>query len=94
MWIPCRQRWVLWRLGRSLRRSDPHLAATLAIFARLTADEAIDSTEQADAVSERVRRGLARSLYGLRCAWIAVRRQFSLNRSVGFPPRAGKPGEA
>ena len=35
MCILCRQRWVLWRLSRSLRRSDPHLATMLAIFAGL-----------------------------------------------------------
>ena len=40
MWIACRQHWVLWRLSRSLRRSDPHLAGSLAIFARLNAGEA------------------------------------------------------
>ena len=45
MTIPGRRRWVLWRLERGLRRSDPHLAAMLVIFARLAADEAITSTE-------------------------------------------------
>lgn len=34
MRIPCHHRWVLWRLSRSVRESDPHLAAMLAIFAR------------------------------------------------------------
>ena len=43
MMIPGRRRWVLWQMGCGLRRSDPHLAAMLAIFARLTAGEAIGS---------------------------------------------------
>jgi hypothetical protein len=60
MWIPCRQHWVLWRLGRRLRRSDPHLAAMLVIFTRLTAGEAINSREQAAAIGDWVRGGLAR----------------------------------
>jgi hypothetical protein len=36
-------------MGRGLRRSDPHLAAMLAMFARLTVGEAIKSTEQRNA---------------------------------------------
>lgn len=60
MWIPCRQRRILSRMARSLRRSDPHLATMLAIFARLTAGEAVDSREQGGAAGEWVRRGLAR----------------------------------
>jgi hypothetical protein len=46
MTIPYRQHWLLRRMNRSLRRSDPHLAAMLAIFARLTVGEAIISQEQ------------------------------------------------
>jgi hypothetical protein len=42
-----RRHWLLRRIGRELCRSDPHLAAMLAIFARLYAAEAIVSTEQA-----------------------------------------------
>jgi hypothetical protein len=34
-------------MNRSLRRSHPHLAAVLAIFARLNVGEAITSVEQA-----------------------------------------------
>ncbi len=34
-------------MDRWISQSDPHLAAMLAIFARLTADEAIASIEQA-----------------------------------------------
>jgi len=48
--IPGRRRWVLWHMERGLRRSDPHLAAMLAIFARLAAGEAIGSIEQRNAV--------------------------------------------
>lgn len=46
MRISYRQHLVLRRTGRRLRQSDPHLAAMLAIFARLAAGEAIISTEQ------------------------------------------------
>jgi hypothetical protein len=35
-------------MDRWMSRSDPHLAAMLAIFARLTADEPIASIEQRD----------------------------------------------
>jgi hypothetical protein len=41
------QHWRLRRMDRRMSRSDPHLAAMLAIFARRTADEAIASIEQA-----------------------------------------------
>lgn len=47
MRIPGRQHWLLRRMDRRLRRSDPHLAVMLAIFARLSAAEAISSREQA-----------------------------------------------
>jgi hypothetical protein len=53
--IPGRRRWVLWRLERGLRRSDPHLAAMLAIFARLTVGEAIASREQRRAACHKAR---------------------------------------
>jgi hypothetical protein len=46
-------------MERGLCRSDPHMAAMLAIFARLTAGEAITSAEQAQR-DTRLRRGLAR----------------------------------
>ena len=52
--------WVLRRMGRGLCRSDPHLAAMLAIFTRLTAGEAIDSREQAGPPGSPMRRILAR----------------------------------
>lgn len=55
----CRQRWLLRRMNRSLCRSDPHLAAMLAMFARLNADEAITSKEQAASSIARAWRGLA-----------------------------------
>src|ERR671934_2575712 len=61
--IPYRERWLLRRLNRSLRRSDPHLAAMLAIFARLHAGEVITSVEQAMSPDARACRGLA---------WLAV----------------------
>ncbi|MGH3419114.1 MAG: hypothetical protein ACRDOD_05885 [Streptosporangiaceae bacterium] len=52
------QGWALRRLGHGLRLSDPHLAAMLTIFARLTAGEAIASREQARPAGDRIRRGL------------------------------------
>jgi hypothetical protein len=68
MKIPCRQYWVLWRMSRGLCRSDPHLAAMLAIFARLSAGEAIARKERAATSGSRLRRGPA----WLRCALTAV----------------------
>jgi hypothetical protein len=59
VWVPFRQHWVLWRLGLSLRRSDRHLAAMLAIFAGLTAGEAVGSREQAGTAGDWVRGGVA-----------------------------------
>jgi hypothetical protein len=41
------QHWRLRRMDRWISRSDPHLAAMLAVFTRLTAGEAIASIEQA-----------------------------------------------
>lgn len=58
MKIPYRQRWLLRRMDRRLRRSDPHMAAMLAIFARLNAGAVITSEEQAGPPATRVRRGL------------------------------------
>jgi hypothetical protein len=57
MTIPYRQQWVLRRIGRRLRRSDPHMAAMLAIFARLYVGEVILSAEQTG--RHPVRRALA-----------------------------------
>lgn len=45
--VSCTKHWRLRRIDRWMSRSDPHLAAMLAIFARLTADEPIASIEQA-----------------------------------------------
>jgi hypothetical protein len=94
MWIPCRDPWVLWRLGRSIRRSDPHLAATFAIFGRLTAGETMNRGRQAAAVGERVRRRLIHRAAGrLRRARITARWLFSVPASVGLPPAAGRPAD-
>lgn len=46
MSLPYRQQWRLRHINRALRRSDPHLAAMLAIFTRLTAGEKIRDAEQ------------------------------------------------
>ena len=47
MRFPFGQSWQLRVIERGLRRSGPHLAVMLAIFARLNAGEAIVSREQA-----------------------------------------------
>ena len=55
MRYPYRRQWLLRRIKpRGLCRSDPHLAAMLAIFARLTAGEAITSKEQSTSPGTRV----------------------------------------
>jgi hypothetical protein len=46
MGLPVRQRRVLYRIERSLRGSDPKLAAIYAIFARLTMNEEMPRAEQ------------------------------------------------
>jgi hypothetical protein len=38
-----RQQWQLRQIDHALRRSDPHLAAMLAIFTRLTAGEELQA---------------------------------------------------
>jgi hypothetical protein len=47
MRVPFRASWRLRAIERGLRRSEPHLAAMLAIFAHLYAGEVIISREQA-----------------------------------------------
>jgi hypothetical protein len=59
MRLPFRQFWQLRDIERRLRRSEPHMAAMLAIFARLNAGEAIISREQERLADSRVRRLLA-----------------------------------
>jgi predicted RNase H-like nuclease (RuvC/YqgF family) len=64
---PYRRNRILRRIGRQLRRSDPHLAAMLAIFARLTAGEAIDSWEQP--APARARQRAAGTGQAVRCRY-------------------------
>jgi hypothetical protein len=59
MRLSFRQWWRLRRIQRRLRRSEPHMAAMLAIFTRLTAGEAIISREQACRPAGRVSHVLA-----------------------------------
>jgi hypothetical protein len=80
------QHWRLRRMDRWMSRSDPHLAAMLAIFARLTAGEAIASIEQARFRRTRpwgnlVRMGQALWLL-ITCAITYVR------RAIGWTARA------
>jgi hypothetical protein len=46
MSIPYRERRLLRHRARALRAADPHLAAMLAVFARITASEALPAAEQ------------------------------------------------
>lgn len=43
------ERWRLHRIEVALRRADPHLAAVLSIFTRLTARDAMPVHERLDA---------------------------------------------
>lgn len=61
------QHWRLRRMDRWMSRSDPHLAAMLAIFARLTVDEPIASIEQA-----RFRLTLPRPRAGREPFWLGL----------------------
>jgi hypothetical protein len=62
MQLPYRQQRLLRRIEHTLRRSDPELAAMLAVFARLHADEVLVSPEQPVGV-----RVLARLLGAIAC---------------------------
>lgn len=57
--LPFRQFRQLRGLERGLRRSEPHLVAMLAIFARLNAGEMITSREQALPTAARAGRVMA-----------------------------------
>lgn len=46
MRVPYRESWRLSAIERELRRTEPHLASMLAIFARLNAGQAIFSAER------------------------------------------------
>jgi hypothetical protein len=58
MRFPYRQQWLLRRMNCRLSRSDPHLAAMLAIFTKLTAGETITSQEQSRSRGADAWRGL------------------------------------
>lgn len=60
MRLPFRQFWQLRGIERRLCQSESHMAAMLAIFARLNDGEAIISREQARLADGRARRVLAR----------------------------------
>lgn len=77
MRLPFREVWRLRRIECRLRRSEPHLAAMLAIFARLNAAEAIISREQARPSGIRAWRVLAvlaGTMAGLLAGVAAIRR--------------------
>jgi hypothetical protein len=80
MRIPFRAPWRLRALERELRRTEPHLAAMLAIFAKLNAGEAIVSREQAHRPGDRTGRVLAGPTWAHRVP----------DRSTGLPVRAGR----
>jgi hypothetical protein len=54
MSLPYRQQWQLRHIDHALRRSDPKLAAMLAIFTRLTAGEKIWDAERLHVPSRRL----------------------------------------
>jgi uncharacterized protein YijF (DUF1287 family) len=54
MSLPYRQQWQLRQIDHALRRSDPHLAAMLAIFTRLTASEKVPAVEPLGAPAWRL----------------------------------------
>jgi hypothetical protein len=62
MSLPYRQQWQLRQIDRALRRSDPHLAAMLAIFTRLAAGEKFLAAERLRGPAWRL---LARLLGGV-----------------------------
>jgi hypothetical protein len=68
MTVAARQRRVLWRIERTLARTDPRLAAKFGMFGRLTSGEQIPRIEQLTA--RRSRRHFARSRFG-RPPWAA-----------------------
>ena len=84
MGLPARQRRVLDRIERTLRWSDPRLAALYAIFGRLTRDEEIPAFEQ-------VRHGVltwlarARLTVGAALAWLHL----GLRPRSRLRPRSG-----
>lgn len=55
MRLPFRHSWQLRRIERRLCRSEPHLAAMLVIFARLSAGEAATGLEYLPGPMSRVR---------------------------------------
>src|SRR5689334_11272353 len=91
MTIPGRRHWALWHMERGLRRSDPHLAAMLAIFVRLTVGEAITSPGQ----RMTARRWIGRALAGLGRVLIAAAAGVSARarraiRRIGLAGDAGE----
>lgn len=83
MRFPFRQSWQLRVIERGLRRSEPHLAVMLAIFARLNAGEAIVSREQARRPRDWA--VLVLSVLAGLCAW-ACRRLFRIVRTFLTAP--------
>jgi hypothetical protein len=54
-----RQQHQLYRIESRLLRSDPHLAAMLAVFARLSADQRMPAREQIATRLDRIRQAAA-----------------------------------
>jgi hypothetical protein len=73
MGLPVRQRIKLDHLDRTLRGTDPKLAALYAIFGRLTRDEEMPRFEQ-------LRHGLAARLAWLRLVFAAIGRRLHIRR--------------
>jgi hypothetical protein len=86
----CSQRWRLRRMDRWISRSDPHLAAMLAIFARLSAGEAIASIEQAGFRHTRAWGNLIRMGQAARLLLAHAGRAFRWARTAVTRPRPGR----
>jgi hypothetical protein len=86
MRLSFRDSWRLRAIERGLRRSEPHLAGMMAIFARLNAGEVISSREQARRLENGVEAALA-VLAGAVSALFATARWES-GRTAGMRARA------
>ena len=73
MSLPYRQQQRLQQIAQTLRASDAHLAAKLAIFAALTAGEQMPARERIGHRPPRAVRALARAVRALaRAAWASA----------------------
>jgi len=86
MRLPLRQSWRLRGIERELVRSAPHLGAMLAIFARLTAGEAVTGREQLSPPGNWVGLVLVMLADAMTCLLAAMCRH--LRQAARLPSRA------